>query len=59
MIQPDRNQILSQQAIQNVIRAEVQRRQETADTFRAGGENTSAGIEESEISILEQYLTET
>ena len=59
MIQPDRNQILSQQAIQNVIRAEVQGRQEAAETFRAGGKNTRAEIEETEINILEQYLTKT
>jgi uncharacterized protein YqeY len=35
-IQPDRYQVLSEQAIQDIIRNEVQRRREAADLFRDG-----------------------
>ena len=44
-IPPDREQALSPQTIQEVIRAEVQLRKERGD------------VEENEIAILEQYLT--
>ena len=56
-IQPDRHQMLSEQAIQDIIRNEMQRRREAADVFRAGGEKKRAESEEAEIAILEHYLT--
>jgi uncharacterized protein YqeY len=55
-IQPDRHQILSEQAIQDIIRNEVQRRREAADLFRAGRQKKRAESEETEIAILEHYL---
>jgi len=58
-IQPDRHQTLSEQAIEDIIRNEVQNRREAADIFRAGGESKRAESEESEIAILEQYLIKT
>ena len=56
-IQPDRHQTLSEQAIQDIIRNEVLRRREAADVFRDGGQKKRAESEETEIAILEQYLT--
>ncbi len=55
-IQPDRHQVLSEQAIQDIIRNEVQRRREAADLFRAGRQKKRVEIEETEIAILEHYL---
>ena len=55
-IQPDRHQTLSNETIQNIIRNEMQSRREAADVFRAGGESKRAESEETEITILEQYL---
>ena len=57
-IQPDRHQALSEEAIQDTIRSELQRRREAADVFRSGGESKRAESEENEIAILEQYLTQ-
>jgi len=56
-IQPDRHQTLSKEAIQDIIRNEMQSCREAADVFRAGGEGKRAESEEAEIAILEQYLT--
>ena len=56
-IQPDCHQTLNEQAIQDIIRNEVQRRREAADLFRAGGQKKRAESEETEIAILEDYLT--
>ena len=56
-IQPDRHQTLSEDAIQEIIRNEVQRRREVADVFRDGGQSKRAEREEAEIAILEDYLT--
>src|SRR5687768_5598700 len=56
-IQPDRHQTLSKETIQDIIRNEMNSRQEAADVFRAGGESKRAEREEAEIAILEQYLT--
>jgi uncharacterized protein YqeY len=56
-IPPDRHQTLSEQAIQDIIRQEVQRRREAADVLRSGGQEKRAETEEIEIAILEQYLT--
>lgn len=56
-IQPDRHQTLNEQAIQDIIRNEVQNRREAADIFRAGGQKKRGDSEESEIAILEEYLT--
>ena len=53
-IQPDRHQILSK----DIIRNEMNSRQEAADVFRAGGENKRAESEDTEIAILEEYLTQ-
>ena len=55
-IQPDRHQTLSKETIKDVIRSEMQSRWEAADVFRAGGESKRAEGEETEITILEQYL---
>jgi len=55
-IQPDRHQILSEQAIQDIIRNEMQRRWEAADVFRVGRQKKRAESEEAEIAILEHYL---
>lgn len=55
--QPDRHQTLSEQDVKDIIRNEVQRRREAADIFRAGGQKKRAESEETEIAILEQYLT--
>ncbi len=57
-IQPDRRQTLSKETIQDIIRTEMQSRLEAADVFRAGGESKRAESEETEIAILEQYLTQ-
>ena len=56
-IQPDRHQTLSEQAVRDIIRNEVQHRREATDIFRAGKEEKRAESEEAEIAILEQYLT--
>ena len=56
-IQPDRHQSLSEQAIQEVIRHEMQQRREAADLYRAGGQSQRAESEETEIAIIENYLT--
>jgi len=56
-IQLDCYQTLSKEAIQGIIRNEMQSRREAADLFRAGGENKRAESEETEIAILEDYLT--
>jgi uncharacterized protein YqeY len=56
-IQPDRHQILSKETIQDLIRNEMNSRQEAADVFRAGGESKRAESEDTEIAILEEYLT--
>jgi len=56
-IQPDRHQTLNEQAIRDIIRNEVQRRREAADLFRDGGQKKRAESEETEIAILEDYLT--
>lgn len=57
-IQPDRHQTLSKEAIKDNIRNEMQSRREAADVFRAGGESKRAENEETEIAILEEYLTQ-
>ena len=57
-IQPDRHQALSKETIKDIIRNEMQSRREAADVFRAGGESKRAETEETEIAILEQYLTQ-
>jgi uncharacterized protein YqeY len=57
-IQPDRHQTLSKETIKDVIRSEMHSRQEAADVFRAGGENKRAESEDTEIAILEEYLTQ-
>ena len=56
-IQPDRHQTLSKETIQDIIRNEMNSRQEAADIFRNGGESKRAESEETEMAILEQYLT--
>ena len=58
-IQPDRHQTLSEQDVKDIIRNEVQRRREAADIFRTGGESKRAESEETEIAILEHYLSKT
>lgn len=55
-IPPDREQTLSDQAIQGVIRSEVERRREAADVFGNGGQTQRAEIEKAEIAILQEYL---
>ena len=55
-IQPDRHQTLSKETIKDVIRSEMHSRREAAEVFRAGGESKRAESEETEITILEQYL---
>ena len=56
-IQLDRYQTLSKETIQDIIRNEMHSRREAADLFRAGGESKRAESEETEIAILEDYLT--
>ena len=56
-IQPDRHQILSEQDIHDIILNEVQHRREAVDLFRVGGQEKRAEIEETEITIIEHYLT--
>ncbi len=55
-IQPDRYQVLSEQAVHDIIVNEAQHRREAVDLFRAGGQKKWAEIEETEIAILEDYL---
>ena len=55
-IPPDREQPLSDQAIQDVIRKEMERRREAADIFDNGGQTQRAEMEKAEIAILEEYL---
>ena len=55
-IPPDREQTLSDQAIQDVIRNEVERRREAADVFGNGGQTQRVEMEKAEIAILEEYL---
>ena len=57
-VQPDRHQALSKETIKDIIRNEMQSRREAADVFRAGGDSKRAETEETEIAILEQYLTQ-
>ena len=57
-IQPERHQLLGKETIQDIIRDEMQSRREAADVFRAGGEGNRAESEETEIAILEKYLTQ-
>ena len=57
-IRPDRHQTLSKETIQDIIRNEMQSRREAADVFRDGGESKRAESEETEIAILEDYLTQ-
>ena len=54
--QPDRQQEVSKQDVQEIIRNEVQQRREAVDDFRAGGQIERAEQEETEIAILEEYL---
>ena len=56
-IQPDRHQVLSEQDLQDIILNEVQHRREAVDLFRVGGQKKRVEIEETEIAILEEYLT--
>ena len=56
-IPPDREQTLSRQTIQEVIQVEVERRRESVDQFRTHGQEEQANVEESEIAVLEGYLT--
>jgi len=56
-IHPDRHQVLSEQAIQEIILFEIQCRREAVNLFRGGGQEKRAEIEETEITILEYYLT--
>ena len=56
-IQPDRHQALSDQAIQDILLAEVGRRQEAIDILQAGKQTKRAEEEEKEIAILKTYLT--
>ncbi len=55
-IQPDRHQIPSEQAVQDIIRNEVQSRREAVNLFYAGNQRKRAESEEAEIVILEHYL---
>ena len=57
-IQLDRHQTLSKKTIEDIISNEIESRREAADVFRAGGESKRAEGEETEIAILEQYLTQ-
>ena len=57
-IPPDREQTLSPQQIQEVIRAEIERRRESVEQFRTHGQSEQADSEGREITILEQYLAE-
>jgi uncharacterized protein YqeY len=56
-IPADREQTLSRQTIQEVIRTEMERRRESVEQFRTHGQRERADSEESEIAVLEQYLT--
>lgn len=55
-MQPDRQQEVSSQAVKEILRNEVQQRQEAVDDFRAGGQIERAEQEETEIAILKEYL---
>ncbi len=56
-IQPDRQQVLSDQAIQDILLVEVQQRQEAIEILQAGKQVKRAQGEEKEIAILKAYLT--
>ncbi len=56
-IQPDRQQVLSEQAIQDIFHHEAQQRREAVELLRIGGQEEQAETEEAEIAIIEDYLT--
>ncbi|HJQ14409.1 MAG TPA: GatB/YqeY domain-containing protein [Anaerolineales bacterium] len=55
-IPPDREQTLSDQTTQDVIRNEIERRREAAQVFDDGGQTQRAEMEKAEIAILDEYL---
>ena len=53
---PDRQQIINEQAVQDIIRNELQRRREFIELMITGGQKERAEREEIEIVILEEYI---
>ena len=56
-LRPDREQVLGEQAIRDIIRNEVKQRQEAVEVLRTGRQIERAEMEEAEIALLEGYLT--
>ena len=53
---PDRQLIINEQAVQDIIRNELQRRREFIELMITGGQKERAEREEIEIVILEEYI---